>query len=387
LKVLLGIAARNTNFTKPEGGSAVGAAASAALEKAAEAKVQSSALGKVMMSGSEPAPPSREPGAAITAHFADLQQLVGGAPGSPAPIDRVLEVVKRMGGEIGRLADATGGTGGLDSIKAGGGGGAARDLEIEVSALPPTVAGILSSAVGGGQDLMRGQAKSELADLYASQIQAQCREIIDGRYPFTPASAVDVPVADFARLFGSGGVFDGFFKQYLANLIDTNRSPWQWRDTGSGAIGLPRSIPEQFELVERIRQQFFKPGGAEPELQVTLSPDYLDSNVQKLVLEVNGERLEYAHGPQPRWAVKWPSPAANQVVVTFDTGTGPGASQVYEGPWALFRFFDASVLTPQTDVRFQLNVSGGGSNARLLLDAGSVRNPFAKPLLARFRCG
>ena len=52
----------------------------------------------------------------------------------------------------------------------------------------------------------------------------------------------------------------------------------------------------------------------------------------------------------------------------------------------MFRFIDATNPTPQTDVRFQLNVNGGGSAARLLLDAGSVRNPFAAPLLARFRC-
>jgi type VI secretion system protein ImpL len=193
-------------------------------------------------------------------------------------------------------------------------------------------------------------------------------------------------VADFARLFGGGGVFDQFFKQYLAGLIDTNRSPWAWRETGGSSIELPASIPVQFELIERIRQQFFRPSAADPELKVTLSPSYLDANVQRFVLEANGERLEYAHGPQPRWSVKWPAQAAEQVVVTFDSGSGPGASETYEGPWALFRFIDATNPTPQTDVRFQLNVNGGGSAARLLLDAGSVRNPFAAPLLARFRC-
>ncbi|MGL6222229.1 MAG: type VI secretion IcmF C-terminal domain-containing protein, partial [Steroidobacteraceae bacterium] len=281
----------------------------------------------------------------------------------------------------------TGGTGGLESIRAGGGGGAARDLEIEVSTLPPAIAAILGPAVGGGQDLVRGQAKTELADLYNGQIVPQCREIIDGRYPFTRGAAVDVPVADFARLFGANGVFDQFFKQYLVNLIDTNRSPWQWRESGGGEIGMPAAIPQQFEMVERIRQQFFPTGATDPELRLTLAPDYLDSSVQRLVLEVNGERLEYAHGPQPRWAIKWPSPASDPFVVTFVTGSGPGASQVHEGPWALFKFLEAGGLVPLTDVRFQINVSGGGANARLLLDAGSVRNPFGKPVLSRFRCG
>jgi type VI secretion system protein ImpL len=384
LKVLLGIVSTNTNFTKPATAPGATDAAAAAVEKLAQAKAQQSTLGRILAPG-QAAAPVREPGAAITEHFADLHQLVAGPPGA-APIDRVLEAVKRMGTELGRLADASGGTGGLESMKGGAGGGATRDLEVEVGALPPAVAGILGPAVGGGQELVRGQARGELAELYEGQVVTQCREIVTGRYPFTKRAPVDVPVADFARLFGGGGVFDQFFKQYLVSLIDTNRSPWAWRETGEGSIGLPASIPEQFELIERIRQQFFRPGAADPELKVTLSPSYLDANVQRFVLEANGERLEYAHGPQPRWSVKWPAQAAEQVVVTFDTGAGPGASETYEGPWALFRFIDATNPTPQTDVRFQLNVNGGGSAARLLLDAGSVRNPFAAPLLARFRC-
>jgi type VI secretion system protein ImpL len=215
----------------------------------------------------------------------------------------------------------------------------------------------------------------------------QCREIVAGRYPFTRGASVDVPIADFARLFGGGGVFDEFYKQYLASLVDTNRSPWAWREAGGATTGLPVSIPQQFEQIERIRQQFFRPGAGEPELRLTLSPESLDANVQRFVLELNGERLEYAHGPLPRWPVKWPAQASEQVVVTFDTGAGPGASTVYEGPWALFRFLDASSLAPQNDVRFRLDVNAGGAGARLLLDAGSVRNPFAKPLLSRFKCG
>jgi type VI secretion system protein ImpL len=385
LKILLGLVSSNTDFTRSESG-VEGATdkAAAAMEKLAAAKAQQSALGRVLQPG-QIAAPTREPGAAITEHFADVHQLMQGPPGA-APIDRVLEAVKRMGGELGRLADASGGTGGLQSMKGGAGGGAARDLAVEVDSLPPAVAGILGPAVGGGQALVRGQARGELAELYEGQVVTQCREIVTGRYPFTKGALVDVPVADFARLFGGNGVFDQFFKQYLVDLIDTNRSPWAWRDEGESAIGLPASIPVQFELIERIRQQFFRPGAAEPELRVTLSPSYLDANVQRLVLEIHGERLEYAHGPQPRWAVKWPAQAVDQVVTTFDTGSGPGASETYEGPWAFFRFLDATNPTGQTDVRFQLNLTGGGSSARLLLDAASVRNPFAKPLLTRFRC-
>ena len=399
LKVLLGLVADNTNLAPPEGAAAAAAgaggvagaadAAVAAAEKQALGKVQQNALGKILLQGQAAggaAAVSREPGAAVTEHFAAIHELVGG-PGGGAPIDRALEALKRMGGGVGALADAPGGTGGLAEIQRGGGGGAARELEVEVSQLPPVVADLLAPAVSAGQAIVRGQARSELAELYQGQVVRQCREIVSGRYPFKRDAALDVPVADFALLLGYGGVFDRFFQQHLAELVDTNRSPWRWREAAGGSIGLPASIPAQFELVEKIRQQFFRPGASEPDLRITLTPETLDATVRKLTLEINGQRLEYAHGPPPRWAVKWPTEASDQVAVTFDTGTGTSPNRVYDGPWALFRFVDASSPSRQTDVRFRLNVTADGAAARLLLDAGSVRNPFASPVLQRFRCG
>jgi type VI secretion system protein ImpL len=152
-------------------------------------------------------------------------------------------------------------------------------------------------------------------------------------------------------------------------------------------MGLPASIPPQFEAVDRIRQQFFRAGSAEPELKFSLTPVYLDAGVSRFVLEVDGQRYEYAHGPQTRWPVRWPSEAGDQVAVTFDTGAGAGASAVYDGPWAIFRLLDASSLTAQSETRFGIAISAGGNSARLLLDATSIRNPFVDPSLARFRCG
>jgi len=245
----------------------------------------------------------------------------------------------------------------------------------------------VGSLAGETQAVVRVQAKGELADLYRSQVVAECNAILKGRYPFARGAATDVPVADFARLFGTGGVFDTFYMTNLAPFVDTSGTRWRWREASGGSLGLADAILTQFESVNRIRQQFFRPGGVEPELRFSLTPEYLDATAQRLTLEVNGQRFEYSHGPQQRWAAKWPSDANEQLVVTFDTGAGPGPSKVYDGPWSVFRFIDDAALAPQTDTRFQLTITAGGQTARLLLDASSIRNPFADPLLAKFRCG
>ena len=384
LKVLLTIVARETDLVPPD--DPAGAAAASLAEKAL-AKASASPLGKLLKGPEAGAPAAVEarPGAAVTAHFADLRRLVEGPPGQ-APIDRTLQLLAQMSAQLGSMGDAVGGAAALQQITGGAGGGTARAIEIEAAQMPAAVSGILGPLAGSSQAIVRSQASGELAQLYRGEVVAECEAIVSGRYPFA-ASPADVPVADFARLFGHGGVYDSFFKTHLAALIDTTRSPWRWREAGGGSMGLPATMPAQFEAVDRIRQQFFRPGGAEPELRFTLTPEYLDADVARFVLEVGGQRLEYAHGPPVRWPVRWPSEAADQVAVTFASGAGPGASTVHEGPWAIFRFIDAAAPSPQSETKFTLTVSAGGSTARLLLEASSIRNPFVRPSLARFRCG
>ena len=122
-------------------------------------------------------------------------------------------------------------------------------------------------------------------------------------------------------------------------------------------------------------------------MRYALTPEYLDGDVRRLVVEVGGQRFEYSHGPQTQWPLKWPSDGASQIAVTFDTGSGPGDSAVFDGPWALFRMLDASSVQAQGDVRFVVTITAGAHTSRLRLDASSIRNPFAGPTLTRFRCG
>jgi type VI secretion system protein ImpL len=249
------------------------------------------------------------------------------------------------------------------------------------------VAGVLGPLAGSSKALVRTQASGELAQLYGGEVVAECNAIVAGRYPFARGAAGDVPVADFARLFGYGGVYDAFFKAKLAPLVDTTRSPWRWRTTGDESAGLPAAIPAQFEAVERIRQQYFRQGAADPEVRFTLMPENLDADVRRFVLEAGGQSFEYAHGPQAPWALKWPTDAAQPVVATFDTGAGPGDSLVFEGPWAIFRLLDAASLTAASEVRHRVRLGAGGHSAELMLEASSIRNPFSNPAIARFRCG
>jgi len=72
---------------------------------------------------------------------------------------------------------------------------------------------------------------------------------------------------------------------------------------------------------------------------------------------------------------------------TTEESGGGGPNRSYQGPWALFRLLDDATIQPQSDVRYLLTLSAGGRTARLILEAASVRNPFARNELRSFRCG
>jgi type VI secretion system protein ImpL len=74
------------------------------------------------------------------------------------------------------------------------------------------------------------------------------------------------------------------------------------------------------------------------------------------------------------------------VTVLFEEGAGAGPNKTYQGPWALFRLLDDTSIQPQSDVRYLLTLSAAGRTAKLILEAASTRNPFARNELRSFRC-
>ncbi|HXD26516.1 MAG TPA: type VI secretion IcmF C-terminal domain-containing protein, partial [Propionibacteriaceae bacterium] len=93
------------------------------------------------------------------------------------------------------------------------------------------------------------------------------------------------------------------------------------------------------------------------------------------------------HGPIRSQPIAWPGPSPGQVTVLFEESGGGGPNRSYQGPWALFHLLDDATIQPQSDVRYLLTLSAGGRTARLILEAASVRNPFARNELRSFRCG
>ncbi len=77
-----------------------------------------------------------------------------------------------------------------------------------------------------------------LGDDLKGSLSQKCKDAIS-RYPFAENSKSDLPMTDFARVFGPNGLFDAFFREKLAPLVDTSGKQWVWKqelETKSGLV-------------------------------------------------------------------------------------------------------------------------------------------------------
>jgi type VI secretion system protein ImpL len=226
------------------------------------------------------------------------------------------------------------------------------------------------------------------ADLKES-ISSFCNRAVTGRYPFNQASANDVPPEDFGTLFAPGGKFDAFFQKNLAANVDMSTRPWAFKKVDESQVQISPAGLAQFERAATIRDVFFQGGGKGPSLTLQFKPVEMDPSILQFVLDVDGQVLTYAHGPQLATTIQWPGTRGSGRVSLQLTPppTSDAGNLVFEGPWALFRMFDQLDIEPTDQPeRFYVTFNVEGRKARFEVTANSVQNPFRLADLRGFSC-
>lgn len=383
LKALLNVVRDNTSdmmkAPSQSGEDKALAGAQQAAQKKAEQKLTQNALARALASagGGAAAPAEQQPGAAITAHFATLDQLSAGAPGA-APIDQTLQVLDQLSKTLLTMTDF--------SNAAGQPNPQLLLAQQQAAQLPPPVSGWVASLTGKSESLVASGTKGALGDQFQQAVGKDCASFVRGRYPFSPDSRTDIPLQNFGELFGNGGSFDTFNKQTLSKLVDASGSTWQWK-TGPGAVAGPPGLLAQAQMADDIRQMYFRAGNV-PEVDFTVMAPQLDAGIAKLEFDVDGQKFSYQPGSASSMAMKWPGPQPGHVTVSAWDASGTLLSTFdYQGDWAFFRALQAAHLQKQSDLRFLATFNFGGHVAKLVIQAGNLKNPFLNTEVQRFRCG
>lgn len=314
--------------------------------------------------------------APIVEHFAALNQLTDGTAGA-TPLDHTLGALDQLSKTLLSQRPAMDTIGQPDPALA-----AAR---LEAAQLPPPLSAWLGSLAGSSQSLVNKGVSGALTDGFREAAGADCARFVQGRYPFVAARGNDIPLQDFAALFGNGGRFDTFFRQTLSRVVDTSGSTWRFRDTASARGGA--EVLGEAQLADTIRQVYFR-DGPQPQVGFTVSITTPPAGIGRLTIEVDGQAYEYKAGqPTASAIMQWPGPKPGLTRISaWDSAGNPLPVLEYPGEWGFFHALDAASLQRRTETRFGANFGFGATHATVDIEAASLRNPFGDGSVRRFRC-
>ncbi|NTF33715.1 type VI secretion system membrane subunit TssM [Rhizobium skierniewicense] len=261
-----------------------------------------------------------------------------------------------------------------------------QDLLQEARQLPAPLDVWVAGLAADVGSLAVKSARTKIADLWGAEGSSLCSSIVTGRYPFDRSSTRDVAMADFTRLFGPTGTFQTFFKQRMEPFVDKTASPWGWKGT-FGAEGMSSEAIAQFENADKIFRAFFPNGSETPAVSINVKPVSLTEASSAVMLEIEGERVVYYHGPVQAKSITWPSTSnsANLSRIAFQPG-GWQQAKTENGDWSPFRLFDDAKIETQSGDMLRARFENGEQTAEFDIQFGSVLNPFKLDALANFSC-
>ena len=206
---------------------------------------------------------------------------------------------------------------------------------------PEPLRGVMLDLIDNGSSQTASKSASLLNKQASGAVRGFCDSGVVGRYPFQRSARSEVGVHDFERLFSDQGPMFTHFRDNLANYIDTSSSPWKSRRAEDGNLSLINgNVLRSFEAADQIRRIALDEQG---KLRVSsiLRIVEMDPQLSEVVVDVGGQTLKYAHGVSTPKRFDWTSSASNLMIrVQFRSVDGRSEVVTFNGPWALFKFFD-----------------------------------------------
>jgi type VI secretion system protein ImpL len=338
-------------------------------------KARVTALLSTQSAEAAPAPPTalRD----FEAHYQPLFDLVAG--GEHAPIDSVLHLINSLQQELAATANGTSGV----PATLQGSGDPVQLLLAEAGRQPVPVSHWLRQIAKDGNVVLGNvvQAAASAAFSGSDGPEDLCRSVVDGHYPFDPASRRDAPIDDFIRLFAPGGMLDGYYQAQIKPYVDTRGGNWRTHALGGVSAPIGSATLASFQRAAAIRDIFFPLGGPQAQIRFTLTA--VPNAGPKATLTLGSASI--ATDATRPVTFTWPGvDGMSNASLVFDTSAG-GLQE--NGPWALFRLLAEGRIQPEgSPDTYSLTLTKGGNTASFSLQASSSHNPFGRDVLAGFKC-
>ena len=323
----------------------------------------------------------------VEQHFEKLTALVKVSGGS-APIDQIIADLGQLYNYMAAMGSTsdTGAAAVNMAAQRSGGNDIISQIQLHSARLPDPIQSLVKTMASGNLSLIMGGVKNQLNRSLQTEVTSLCKNSLEGRYPVAKASPRDVTLQDFGKFFSPNGVLDQFFNSHLKAFVDTSGSQWKVIAQDNKSVDIGPGVLTLFQNAAKIRDVFFQGGGQLPAINFELKPIFLDANASRFWLDLEGQQVDYRHGPARATQFKWPGTAAGLVRFGFESSDGKQVSRSEEGAWALFRLLEKANIQKLEQEKYQITFAIDGLTARYELSANSVYNPFAFDALKNFRC-
>ncbi|KEF32996.1 IcmF-related protein [Marinobacter nitratireducens] len=325
----------------------------------------------------------------IERQFADLNALSRKEGDQPSGLDQVMVVVGDLHQYLRNVQEAP------DTGKAALAAARARmglqgadpifTLQRMADNQPEPIKRMLNRLASESWRVLLDQAVAQLEREWYREVYQPFQQNLARHYPFNPDAGRDVALQDFERFFGPEGILASFYKNNLKLFLEDH--PEQIGDAKRAGL-VRRDVLASLERADRIRSAYFTRSGT-LDVEFALEPLNLSANKRRSVVNVDGQLVEFSHGPRQSIPLVWPNTLRDSVesritLVPIQVNRSP-RSLSESGPWALFRLLDQADITgvssSAVDVRFQVD----DGEMRYRLHAASNTNPFTQHLLAGYR--
>lgn len=323
----------------------------------------------------------------VTYNFQGLHNLITSTEDAPLPIQALLEQIALLQQYM-NLATLEASAGSLPIHLAKQGQSLIQQLRLTAESQHPILMRqLLTTAAERSSSLAFGGVVIHLNQLWQEENFDFCRTAIAGRYPFNKRALSNVQLNDFGRFFGYGGMMESYFNTHLKAFVDTSRSPWKLKKDQTTPVAISGKALKAFEMADRIKKSYFKPGSDIPSLNFTMTPLKMDSELSAFNLNLEGQSVFYDFGPQLTQQLSWPGPNPDSEVSLEMRDLENEISLIREqGPWAWFRLLDkARIKKTRNTESFEVTLEAGGHHATYALNAASSYNPF-KTKTINFQC-
>ena len=327
-------------------------------------------------------------GETVERHFSRLNELSKKNSAGGAPIDQIISDLSVLYGNMADLGSTSdSGAAAVDmALKGSGSAKVIAKIQRQSARLPEPVNDLVKELASGSQGLIMGGVRSQLNRMLKTDVSQLCKSSIDGRYPVSKSSQIDITLTDFGRFFAKGGVMDQFFQTHLEPFVDTSRRQWRVVSQNNKSVGISPSTLKQFQYAAKIREVFFRAGGQLPQVAFELKPVFLDAEASKFWINIEGQQTNYRHGPIRSTQFNWPGNNPGLVRFGFETLDGKQVSGSTEGAWAWFKLLDKMKVSKSTGNTYMITFELDGLTAKYELRASSVFNPFSLNELANYQC-